>query len=164
MLARHGDDMLDIKERLGTLEMQSASLSRRLDRIEARLDRIVRRLDLVGGRGCARPGRGPPMRLAHPRPDAPARIEGQIASGRAAFTPDHPNLPDVLAARTVPHLVEVQRPGRIVPDAVAVTRPNGRHTRVWLSATGTFALIVDGRSGAPGITVHGPAPACFASV
>lgn len=48
-LARHGEDMLEIKERLGTLEMQYASLSRRVDRIEARLDRIERRLDLVAG-------------------------------------------------------------------------------------------------------------------
>jgi predicted nucleic acid-binding Zn-ribbon protein len=47
-LARQGEVMLEIKGRLGTLEMQYASLSRRVDRIEARLDRIERRLDRVG--------------------------------------------------------------------------------------------------------------------
>ena len=48
-LARHGDDLREIKERLGILEMQYASLSRRIDKIEERVERIERRLDLVGG-------------------------------------------------------------------------------------------------------------------
>ena len=48
-LARHGEDLREIKERLGILEMQYASLSRRVDRIEERVERIERRLDLVGG-------------------------------------------------------------------------------------------------------------------
>ncbi len=47
-LARHGEDLREIKERLGILEMQYASLSRRVDRIEERLERVERRLDLVG--------------------------------------------------------------------------------------------------------------------
>ena len=48
-LARHGDDLREIKERLGLLEMQYASLSRRVDKIEERVERIERRLELVGG-------------------------------------------------------------------------------------------------------------------
>ena len=48
-LVRHGDDLREIKERLGILEMQYASLSRRIDKIEERMERIERRLDLVGG-------------------------------------------------------------------------------------------------------------------
>jgi predicted nucleic acid-binding Zn-ribbon protein len=48
-LARHSDDLREIKERLGILEMQYASLSRRVDKIEERLDRVERRKDLVGG-------------------------------------------------------------------------------------------------------------------
>jgi predicted nucleic acid-binding Zn-ribbon protein len=48
-LARHSDDLREIKERLGILEMQYASLSRRVDKIEERLDRVERRMDLVGG-------------------------------------------------------------------------------------------------------------------
>jgi predicted nucleic acid-binding Zn-ribbon protein len=47
--ARHSDDLREIKERLGILEMQYASLSRRVDKIEERLDRVERRMDLVGG-------------------------------------------------------------------------------------------------------------------
>jgi predicted nucleic acid-binding Zn-ribbon protein len=48
-LVRHSDDLREIKERLGILEMQYASLSRRFDKMEERLDRMERRLDLVGG-------------------------------------------------------------------------------------------------------------------
>ena len=48
-LIRHGDDLREIKERLGILEMQYASLSRRVDKIEERVERIERRLELVGG-------------------------------------------------------------------------------------------------------------------
>ena len=43
------EDMLEVKERLGTLEMQYASLSRRVDRLDQRVERIERRLDLVEG-------------------------------------------------------------------------------------------------------------------
>ena len=39
--------MAEAKERLGFLEAQYASISRRVDRIDSRLDRIERRLDLV---------------------------------------------------------------------------------------------------------------------
>ena len=46
-LIRHGDDLREIKERLGILEMQYASLSRRVDKIEERVERIERRLELV---------------------------------------------------------------------------------------------------------------------
>ncbi|MES2336050.1 MAG: hypothetical protein V4551_15420 [Pseudomonadota bacterium] len=49
MLVRQGDDLREIKERLGILEMQYASLSRRVDKIEERLERVERRMDLVGG-------------------------------------------------------------------------------------------------------------------
>ena len=52
-LARHGDDLREIKERLGHTEtqigglaMQYATLSNRLDRLDLRLERIERRLDL----------------------------------------------------------------------------------------------------------------------
>jgi predicted nucleic acid-binding Zn-ribbon protein len=48
-LVRQSDDLREIKERLGILEMQYASLSRRVDKIEERLDRVERRMDLVGG-------------------------------------------------------------------------------------------------------------------
>lgn len=47
--ARHSQDLLEIKERLGSLEMQYASLSRRVDRLDQRVERIERRLDLVEG-------------------------------------------------------------------------------------------------------------------
>ena len=50
-LARHSDDLREIKERLGILEMQYASLSRRIDKIEERverIERIERRIELVG--------------------------------------------------------------------------------------------------------------------
>ena len=39
--------MVEVKERLGFLEGQYVSISRRVDRIDSRLDRIERRLDLV---------------------------------------------------------------------------------------------------------------------
>ena len=39
--------MVEVKERLGFLEGQYASISRRVDRIDSRLERIERRLDLV---------------------------------------------------------------------------------------------------------------------
>ena len=48
-LIRHGDDLREINERLGILEMQYASLSRRVDNIDERVERIERRLELVGG-------------------------------------------------------------------------------------------------------------------
>lgn len=41
------DDNLEIKTRLGILEQQYASISRRVDRIELRLERMETRLDLV---------------------------------------------------------------------------------------------------------------------
>jgi predicted nucleic acid-binding Zn-ribbon protein len=39
--------VIEVKERLGFLEAQYASISQRVDRIDSRLDRIERRLDLV---------------------------------------------------------------------------------------------------------------------
>lgn len=49
-----GDDMREVKQRLGALEEglalanhSIASLSRRIDRIDERLERVERRLDLV---------------------------------------------------------------------------------------------------------------------
>ena len=48
-LARHSEDLREIRERLGILEMQYASLSRRVDKIEERVERIERRMDMVGG-------------------------------------------------------------------------------------------------------------------
>ena len=42
-------DMLEVKERLGTLEIQYASLSRRVDRLDERVERIETRLSLVSG-------------------------------------------------------------------------------------------------------------------
>jgi predicted nucleic acid-binding Zn-ribbon protein len=44
---RHSQDLLEIKGRLGILEQQYASISRRVDHIDQRLDRVERRLDLV---------------------------------------------------------------------------------------------------------------------
>lgn len=46
-LSRMGDDMHEVKERLGILEMQYASLSNRLDRMDLRIGRIERRLGLI---------------------------------------------------------------------------------------------------------------------
>lgn len=53
-LGRHGEELREIKGRIGivevqigTLTVQYASLSNRIDRIEDRLDRIERRLDLA---------------------------------------------------------------------------------------------------------------------
>lgn len=52
-LDRHGDELREIKERIGILETgvgnlgaQYASLSTRLDRLDDRIARIERRLDL----------------------------------------------------------------------------------------------------------------------
>ncbi len=42
-------DLLEIKERLGFLEAQCASISRRVDRLAGDLDRVKLRLDLVDG-------------------------------------------------------------------------------------------------------------------
>ena len=39
--------MVEVKERLGFLEAQYASISRRVDRIDGRLDRIERRIGLI---------------------------------------------------------------------------------------------------------------------
>ncbi|MGA1802303.1 hypothetical protein [Rhizobium sp. HT1-10] len=46
-LSLHTQYHLEVKDRLGTLEQQYASISRRVDRIDQRLDRVERRLDLV---------------------------------------------------------------------------------------------------------------------
>lgn len=46
-LAQHTQYHLEQKERLGFLEQQYASISRRVDRIDERLDRVERRLGLV---------------------------------------------------------------------------------------------------------------------
>lgn len=46
-LSRVIDGQVEIKERLGLLEQQYASLSRRIDGIESRLSRIEKRLDLI---------------------------------------------------------------------------------------------------------------------
>ena len=43
----HSVALLEIKERVGFLEGQYASLSRRVDRMDDRLERIERRLELV---------------------------------------------------------------------------------------------------------------------
>jgi archaellum component FlaC len=55
-LARHGEDLREIKDRIGHVEaqvgglaMQYASLSNRIDRMDLRIERIERRPDLVGG-------------------------------------------------------------------------------------------------------------------
>ena len=44
---RHTEMLLELTGRVGILEQQYASLSRRIDSIDARVDRIERRLDLV---------------------------------------------------------------------------------------------------------------------
>ncbi len=41
------DDMREVKGRLGILESQYASLSNRLDRVDARIQRIEQRLELT---------------------------------------------------------------------------------------------------------------------
>ena len=46
-LTRIVDDMHEVKERLGILEMQYASLSNRMDRMDLRIERIERRLGLI---------------------------------------------------------------------------------------------------------------------
>lgn len=46
-LSLHTQYHLETKERLGLLEQQYASLSRRVDRIDERLDRVEKRLELV---------------------------------------------------------------------------------------------------------------------
>jgi hypothetical protein len=46
-LALHTQYHLETKERLGFIEQQYASISRRVDRIDERLERVERRLDLV---------------------------------------------------------------------------------------------------------------------
>ena len=107
---------------------------------------------------------GQRFRLADLMPDMPARIEGLIAAELAQVPPDHPDLPDFLAARIAPEPVEVQFSGGIFLDAFAVTRSNGRYTLVWLPMAETFSLTVDGQFGPLDIGVHGPALACFSSV
>lgn len=44
---RLAEDVREAKQRLGALEEGQASISRRLDRLDARLERVERRLDLV---------------------------------------------------------------------------------------------------------------------
>ncbi|MFP3546261.1 hypothetical protein SB748_22610 [Rhizobium sp. SIMBA_035] len=44
---RLADDMQVVKQRLGILEHQYATISTRLDRIDERVSRIEKRLDLV---------------------------------------------------------------------------------------------------------------------
>lgn len=44
---RLSDDVREIKNRVGMIEAQYASLSNRLDRLDDRVGRIERRLDLV---------------------------------------------------------------------------------------------------------------------
>lgn len=46
-LSVHTQYHLETKERLGLIEQQYASISRRIDRIDERLERVERRLDLV---------------------------------------------------------------------------------------------------------------------
>jgi predicted nucleic acid-binding Zn-ribbon protein len=46
-LSRLVDDLHEVKARLGILEMQYASLSNRMDRIDLRVERIERRLGLI---------------------------------------------------------------------------------------------------------------------
>lgn len=46
-LSLHTQYHLETKERLGFIEQQYASISRRIDRIDERLERVERRLDLV---------------------------------------------------------------------------------------------------------------------
>lgn len=46
-LAQHTQYHLETKERLGLLEQQYASISRRVDRIDDRLDRVEKRLGLI---------------------------------------------------------------------------------------------------------------------
>jgi len=41
------EDMREVKERLGTLEANYASVSRRIDRMESRVERIETRLNLA---------------------------------------------------------------------------------------------------------------------
>lgn len=43
---RQGEDLREIKQRIGHLEENYASLPRRVDRIDERLDRVERRLDM----------------------------------------------------------------------------------------------------------------------
>ena len=47
VLDGHSADLREIKARLGTLELQYASVSTRLDRMDGRVARIEARLDLV---------------------------------------------------------------------------------------------------------------------
>ena len=44
---RHTEILLELRGRVGLLEEQYASVSRRIDSIDARVDRIEKRLDLV---------------------------------------------------------------------------------------------------------------------
>jgi len=44
---RMAEDMIEVKQRLGILEHQYASVSTRLDRIDERVQRIEKRLDLI---------------------------------------------------------------------------------------------------------------------
>ena len=41
------DDIREVKQRLGNLENQYASISTRMDRMDGRIERIERRLDLT---------------------------------------------------------------------------------------------------------------------
>ena len=46
-LARHTEDLREIKGRIGILEAQYASLSTRVDRLDERLARVEKRLGLI---------------------------------------------------------------------------------------------------------------------
>lgn len=49
--SEHTRSLFEVKERLGILEMQYASLSNRMDRLDQRVERIETRLGLVEGQG-----------------------------------------------------------------------------------------------------------------
>ena len=44
---RMAEDMIEVKQRLGILEHQHASVSTRLDRVDERVQRSEKRLDLI---------------------------------------------------------------------------------------------------------------------
>lgn len=46
-LDKLAEDMTEVKQRLGQLEGQYASISRRVDSLDFRLERVERRLDIV---------------------------------------------------------------------------------------------------------------------
>lgn len=107
-----------------------------------------------------------PREVAHIK----ARLAGEIAQfdpqtrGHGLADWNRAVLADFEAALIEPMPVEVNLPGGLTDEAIAVTRTNGCYRVLWLPWADVFSLAVESRHGPVDIAVHGAAIDCFASV